>query len=565
MRILHLKLRNLATYREVDLTPPDGLSVVIGPNGSGKSTAWAEGVTWCLYGDTVRGAPPVVEGQECYSYLRAEVGGREYSIVRTRKGKTTTLEFTACDDDGSSKNLTAQTVTDTQRRIDAIFGPFERHVSSRVFSREHVLRFGAATDKGRKQLVEGMLGLEQFDRGLALARNDSRAIQKDLTVMESGLNRADGHREACARRLAELSEPGRAPAAPGDLADQIDAAAVRLAATRAAEAQAIRALQAGDRLAAEAKANKAAAERRATEHKARAQRASAQVAAAGDPCPACGRDLDPSSVAEVVRHCGAQASEEDRLYQEALAEAEQAGAEVLDLLGEVNVLSQARIAARQAVADLEREGAELERLQMASQRHARDLDEATAALMRANQAHWEREGAVRTMSARLDTASGAEEALGLRGARTLMMDRGLARMQDGANQVLADIGVPLQVRVSGRTTQASGKEVDAVSVQLVGAGGGEYRGASAGERALVDLALLMGVSDLHGSPGLVVFDEVFDALDDANVERVSAYLAQLSRDRQVVVISHHEALRALLPGARVYRVSRDPDGKSVIS
>jgi DNA repair exonuclease SbcCD ATPase subunit len=101
-------------------------------------------------------------------------------------------------------------------------------------------------------------------------------------------------------------------------------------------------------------------------------------------------------------------------------------------------------------------------------------------------------------------------------------------------------------------------------VQVIGAGGGQYKGASRGERGLVDLALLMGLGDLQGSPGLVWFDEVFDSLDEDNVDRVAAYLKTLSRDRQVVVVSHADALKARFPASATWLVKRDQDGNSTL-
>jgi DNA repair exonuclease SbcCD ATPase subunit len=66
---------------------------------------------------------------------------------------------------------------------------------------------------------------------------------------------------------------------------------------------------------------------------------------------------------------------------------------------------------------------------------------------------------------------------------------------------------------------------------------------SGGQERMVDIGIILSLGDLQSMIqgvefNILMFDEIFDALDESNIGHVSALLNQLSKDRHIVVISH---------------------------
>lgn len=561
MNLVSLQLSGFMLYG--DKTPlnfPQGLLLVTGPNGSGKSTI-LEGVLWALYGQTLRDNPPLNVGT-CSAELTAEVGGLTYLVQRSRKGKESTKLSLSID----GEPFNGQTPTQTQARITVAFGTFENFIASRVFSSEHVARFAAATDKERKGLLEEMLHLGQFDRALALCRNDLRTVQQSALKAETTSSRSAGQLAACEEALATSSKPP--PGIPDNL-DHLLATAKAAAAIvkkrwtdlRGVHATAQKATQ-GERSAHQS-AEQAA---RAAGTKASAIQEKVRRSVSTESCPACLRTMGPKDKAALHDHYTQEAGQHLQERTTALSLAAQIEKDLIELQEQEATLAGDVLAAEQEHERLTTQAATWEKLQVAASIHARNRAEAQRAYDSAHQTHQERLQALEAIKGQLASLEQAEAILGLRGARTLLFGRGLSRLQSEVNISLAELGSHMRVEVSGTTTRASGVEVEAVSVKLSGAGGGNYRGASRGQRALIDVSFVLGLASYRGDTGgLLFFDETFDSLDEERVERVSEYLVALAKDgRQVVVISHMAALQSRFPSSSCWEV-RLEDGKSRIS
>lgn len=141
-------------------------------------------------------------------------------------------------------------------------------------------------------------------------------------------------------------------------------------------------------------------------------------------------------------------------------------------------------------------------------------------------------------------------------AVTGQLHNALARMLPDAEIELASIRHPGGVR------QQRG-----VDVGLSIAGRKATLGMlSSGQRNALLLAPLL-ILDAVGPFGFLVVDDPVHALDDLRVDLLTAELARLAHDRQVIVMTHdarvEEHLRARIPEATVIELNRDPRHRAV--
>lgn len=87
---------------------------------------------------------------------------------------------------------------------------------------------------------------------------------------------------------------------------------------------------------------------------------------------------------------------------------------------------------------------------------------------------------------------------------------------------------------------------------------------SGGEKTIATLALLFALYRYRKAPFLIL-DEVDDALDNANVQRVAKYIEENARHTQCIVISHKDMLFERSEGlVGVYRDWRE-DSSAVLT
>lgn len=578
MKILEVLTRKFLTYGEAEVAFDDGLTAIVGANGTGKTALGLEATCWTFWGKTTRGTVP--DGEVA---VRFEAAGQAWEVYRLRKGKRAgalNLRDLKPDNEIRGKDdwrdQTGQTAQETQGKIEALVGSWDRFCAERVFSNRLRARFGSATDKERKALVESILGLERHERAAVLAReelgkrrNGLQAARQDTAGAHAVMARAQGASEGYGLPGLALDEAEQAARDADRAVDQVEA---ELAAARAAEekhrARAGVLQKSFDQVVQQGRSSQAEADREVEAASAALVRAQ-DGSAMGD-CPTC---LTPAAQVPRERlraHHEADAARHQDRAAELLKVVQAARGEAVELRDD---LQAAQASLRAASGDVGRlEAARREsgaRNVAAAQGLARargrkeTADAARAAFLDAEAEHG------RCLAAEEDRELGCLEAeavvgvLGSRGARVRRMDGALVRLTIEANRVLAQLGMGMRVTVRGSRTQASGKEVDEVSVLVEGAGGGEYDGASDGERARLDVAIMLGMSRVAGTgEGLLVFDEILDPLDDEGLERVVELLEEVSRERQVVLTTHNPRFLALLPNSAVWRVSRGADGLS---
>jgi chromosome segregation protein len=133
---------------------------------------------------------------------------------------------------------------------------------------------------------------------------------------------------------------------------------------------------------------------------------------------------------------------------------------------------------------------------------------------------------------------GGEAKLSLIGPQT----NGAANGNGHAHESIDDVGVEIMVRPPGKRQQ---------NISLL----------SGGERALTAAALLFAILTVNPSP-FCILDEVDAALDEANVGRFRAMLAEMSQQTQFMLVTHN---RGTIESAdTIYGVTMGDDGSSKV-
>lgn len=573
MRIRELRLNNFMSHEQSSVALPEtGIVVVVGPNGAGKSSL-VEAVGMAFWGKTLRGALPWgdLPGE---AYARAD----GISACRSRfPSKAVKLAWNLVDDgtfmgnafdsfqrlDGcddkdadDTRPGTYESTTHAQIALERLIGPFDIWRRSAAFSSSDAAHFSLATDSERKRLLETILGLDVFDAALERCRTDMKAANAIVNTTLIGVDRAKQQVDHASMRVLDMQRAlvAAETALPDALPMPSETDMKRLAGlVSTSEAELVRlrnALRAVDGAAYVALSEL----RKAEDAVARSKKS--------DTCVTCGQKLPAGKAAAVTVDLDALRAEhaEDKAASEAARN--DIESQVTDLDSDVRSL-RGKLSELQGAARVSQERARARAAAEKARASAvKDLANAEESLKTNKERLRGAEDVARDAAKRAATLTVVETVLGLRGVRAHVLGSSLAGLAAVANAWLPRLGLPdLGVALRPYSEKKSGGVTDSISVELTGAGGGNgYKGASAGERRRVDLALLLGIAEVAGAAsgrqnGTLFFDELFDALDTDGVKAVSAALVELAQDRCCVVISHNPELITTLPAVQVLEVS----------
>jgi DNA repair exonuclease SbcCD ATPase subunit len=527
MHLKRAKLSNFTSHTDSTFELPDsGLVVVTGNNGAGKSSL-TEAVAWALWGKTLRGTDPVPPGEVC----TAEIELDAVSATRSKKhGGRASFSWMP----NSGEQLEFENNTKAKQAIEEVIGDISVWRRTAVFSSHDAAHFTMASDGERKRLLESILGIDKFDKALAQCREDLRLKKSEIRTLEADVS-------ILQTRIPQLLK------LKNDLSDAIHATRGTYDDPRYLEskiAQLRKACSAYDDEIKELKQNELKLTGKLTgfESKAvllkRKKRLLEQ-----DKCPTCERDFGKS--------------DKKRLYTEILNDSSFSEQKSIlqnrDLLiEECFSLADERMEVVRCTSKLE---AELRTVRRLAPERAKLKESLAEAEVEAKNCVSESAkvtlalGKARAAAAKLSTCA---KVLGLKGVRAQVITAALAGLEAAANAWLARIagaGLSLEVRPYSETSKGVS---DAISLDIQGAGGGNgYKATSGGERRRLDIAVMLALSEIaaaaaNKSPGTLFFDEVLDALDQDGIEAVVVMLADLAKDRAVVVITHSKTLADVL-------------------
>jgi len=522
MHIKSLDLQGFMGHSSTSLVFPErGVVAVTGPNGAGKS-ALIEGVAFGLHGRTLR------ENDPWTGKGLVHVGTTGVHVTRARKGRGVVLSF-----DVGAESRAGLTATKGQELLDPHLMPWDVWRRACAFSSSDVAHFSLASDGNQKRLIESLLGLEAFDPALKACRADLADIRRKLERAEHRHEKAKLSLEAARQRLADTEKHGGEAPPQERIAEaqrKTDALGEQWCTQRKLVNEALERRRDVDRRAGEARSH--------LRHlKAQLDKLDAQD------CPVCGQAI-PEVLVEKLRADIEDVEMPDTGEIETELEALKVELERLDREYNAAQDEWEELREQRSRADSVKGAAKEAGLAIASAQ--KEITEASAQIARHE----------------LDVAElmVTEKVLGLRGVRPMILGHALDGLDTIADTWLARIaGEGLRIKLRAWTETKTAGISDKFSLVVEGAGGGSYKGASAGQRRRIDTALLFALSEMAAAsrgttPGTLFVDEVFDVLDDEGVEAVSEAMREVAEDRCVVVVTHRPSLVQALQPVRQWHV-----------
>lgn len=488
MKVKRIGLAHFGVHAHLVLDLPEhGLVLVHGPNGAGKSTI-LEALAG-LWGENLRGEKPLtVDGS------RVAVELDDGATIRRVFGKTRNRVEVVLD----GQEHHPATATKGAELVESLLGPWEAWRRTHVLSVHDAQHFSLATDRTRKEVIEGLLGLGRFEtanRRAAECLRDVRAAQRGAMTKHAAVaSTVDAARRHLARLDALVGTSTATPLCPPEVVASALAALHDEVRARSGELGAI-------------DARLASLRSTPPEH-----------------CPTCRQPwpaaVDRSAVAQEI-------------------------ATLLERRASLERLRAAAEADRCSLQAQEQQRAHVEAVRAAAEARGR----AQAELAAAETALAESEAAFALAEHEVLAAEFVAEVFSPAGVRADLLADCLVRLGDAATRWVGRISRGWEVDLPlGKV----GRQVDAIQL-LVGPAHAKrsYKACSNGERRRVDVGLCLALRELGSragreQAGTLWADDLFDGLDEVGAQALAEVLREEAQRTSVVVLAPSLAVAGLL-------------------
>lgn len=600
LRIGRVEYRNFGPFAEasVDFSVP-GFTQIDGRvenvpgcvnNGAGKSML-LDGVFWATYDASLRkdyNADDYLrrgsDGPMSVTVTYVRPDGTPYlKIHRERKSGRTRVTL---EKDGEP--MTAPGTTGmTNEQIEALLGLSRDVALNTVFfaARDEVRGFYQATDAEKKELLETLLGLAAFTEARASAELDAKTAASNAAQAQSNLTVYTTRVEALADQVTSLGEEH------AEIAGQDVAALQRrvrmgthkirtlqgVLSDLEQEAAALKEPEPEPGLDAVERDIQALQDSIATLKRDREENSRELIKKAREQdgllsattCPTCGAPLKGKK--ERAKHAAAIQKDMDalgvkidaadmqlQLDTAALADKsreavqlrkgyDERAREAVELAEEIEADFQAirdELAdSRAGLADVK---ARVELVEGAERRLKQRMEELNTKRLSLEKALRQTTETLLAANAERDRAEFFVTAFGNKGVKAFLIETQLPELSRVATKYARRLfGIPVTVSLSATTkmkTKDTEKEQISVDVDIPGFAS-SYAGASQGQKARLDLALLLACKAIHQRRSAVrlsghFFDELLDHLDEAGRDSVVDMIRDMAAEAPVVVISH---------------------------
>lgn len=598
MRAISMTIRNFLSFGEAKVRlSKRGIVLIEGENhddptarsnGAAKS-AFVEAFVWCTQGITLRGyeGDDVINrkvGKNCRVAIKWKERKTKWLVIRTRHDDQLKTSLNLYQD---GTRVTGSTTADTQVMIDRLLGMTSKtFLSSVVFGQTNAYRFSTLTDKEQKAILDEALGIEAYAAAGVAARDEANTHRVNIETLTREVEAQLRAIDECEVQIEKHTKARNSfnddrAARCADLSVSIDALVKKLATKPGYDEAYLK--RARDEQREEVKfAEKAVRELAEAHRTAKTEFSIAENAwktrqdnynrfeklNEGD-CPTCMQEIAPKHAQSVGRELAELADEADRrrratagLVERATDELAAGDAvvrkrrkkleEIEEQLTKANEEATKR-ATRQATLDEQRK--QLERENATKNPYTELRKEAIKKRGELNDEHLATLADLKDEETKLAQCEFWTEAFGAKGLRSLLIDTALPILNENVDRYARAItDGNIRIEFKTQTELKSGKTAEKFEVAVTNAhGAASYKGNSAGEKAKIDLCVGLALQALvasraKSSINVAFFDEPFESLDDAAIERVAMLLTEeLTNRESVFVITHQETLKAFFP------------------
>lgn len=596
---------NFGPFADVlfDLSKP-GLTVIEGEmkgvpgcndNGSGKSFV-LECIPWATFDRCMRadytGDDVVRHDSKNGTMVEVNLVGRDAYWRRYRNHPVHKNKLMLWID---GKEVTAGTNPETQILIERLLGyDFAGYTAITAFG--DVKSFFAANDTDRKRVLDAILRLDRFDAAQVVAMAKLKESTAKSAELESAHSAAEAKRaglyEAATEEVIDSTELLRMKVRLKKHQTELDALDAPYGEAECAQEAAEIAYEKLQRD--QAKAQQVASQERAKASMLKGQ-ADGQVNACagqlvqaekelatidsriGEPCDACGQVVGPECLDGAVKAQKKKISDLKVL----LAERKKSAALVVvpPAPPAAPPLSTAAIqSAQTVVSELRGKRDVFTQLLSSLQAEVRNTEAAIARAAAVQAKIAEQEAIMANAKTELETVAERMrvlafwvEGFGKSGLKSFLLECELSEINATATkyaQRLLGSGARITLAATRKLkTKAVTREELSVSALIPGCTK-RYAGASKGQKRRLDLALLLALRDVASSRSGVLItqffaDEVFDGVDKAGCDTVSALLKDLSTQYPISLVTHTNALKS--GATRVIRVIHSGETAIVVA
>jgi DNA repair exonuclease SbcCD ATPase subunit len=603
MRLIKITIGSFKSLRDtsIDFSKHSGLIGVEGrvvgsgadSNGAAKSASVIDAPCWCLFGKCVQetdNANDVCNRQtgEADVVLVVELAnGKHVTIHRTRRANKATLTVSG---------LAGGTVEGKQETVEAMLG-IDYHLWTRVIAfGGSVSSFCKLQDSEKKEALEKLLGLDDYAKARDLAAEKAKDCRDVVAKMEARREESENTRITCADRLVKLQEDYENFSAR--MAGECFAAMSKLYSLNESLVEGYEKL--GELGIEAAEEGQVYEEEYRTwqsltkQHKAKIDRlifeekdAAAVLAVANseltkakqdlkhaqsddhpDECPTCGQEWiansSTKSIIQARKNALATALENHAVANNTLSRAESLTQKAKGALA-AHEDNEPSMGEKQAAfdslkSDLEiiktkRDSAQSEYARMVEQAESnpyieqlqRCRDDLATAEMTAKTAAEKAERAKADLSLYEYWVAG----FGKQGIPSFLIDNSIPFLNEALQRMVSILTdgattVHFDPTVEGGRGSRGGQQLGVVVDNQFG--GGSYKTQSTGERARIDVCVLLAIRQLMAtrlthSFQQIFLDEVFDGMDSSGTSGVAALLRSEFPDSTVYLITHDDRLK----------------------
>jgi len=145
---------------------------------------------------------------------------------------------------------------------------------------------------------------------------------------------------------------------------------------------------------------------------------------------------------------------------------------------------------------------------------------------------------------------------------SMLIDESIPFMNSSIKKYLNKLGGRYLVSFDTLSANKSGEFKDKITIHVLDTKtkNTNYKTLSGGQTRLIDIATIFTLSDLQSKiqdmgMNIIMLDEIFDSLDEKNIEYVSILLKELSKNKGINVISHNKDVGNILEFDFVYNLA----------